>query len=100
MFLSPSYIFISTMKNDIYFGLKNRGIFAQRETKVSLWSFSVKTRVGMQFHKCLTALLVLKSLVKMATRFKTRTVLCSSKTVVASPGLADPLRLKREGAEF
>jgi hypothetical protein len=44
MSISPSYVFTCTLENSIYFGLKNRGIFTQRETEASLWSFVINTR--------------------------------------------------------
>jgi hypothetical protein len=44
MFISPSYIFTCTLKNGIYFGFKNHGIFTQREAETFIWSYAKNTR--------------------------------------------------------
>jgi hypothetical protein len=46
MFVTPSYIFTCTLKNGIYFGLKNRGIYEYTKTDAtaSAWSYAINTR--------------------------------------------------------
>jgi hypothetical protein len=44
MFISPSYILTCTLQNGMYFSLKNRDVFTQREAKASFWSEARNTR--------------------------------------------------------